>query len=76
LPPIRVHVGGDEMLLDDSLRFVERAAAVGIDARVDVWQGMQHVFPAAVAAFAAARLAVAEIGAFVRDHLGQVEPTQ
>ena len=76
LPPIRVHVGDDEMLLDDSLRFVERAAAVGVDARVDVWQGMQHVFPAAVAAFAAARLAIAQIGAFLSDHLGQVEQTQ
>jgi len=41
-----------------------------------VWQGMQHVFPAAVAAFAAARLAIAEIGAFLSDHLGQVEQTQ
>ena len=31
LPPIRVHVGDDEMLLDDSVRFVERAIAAGVD---------------------------------------------
>jgi len=42
LPPIRVHVGGDEMLLDDSRRYVERAVAAGVDARVDVWKGMAH----------------------------------
>lgn len=29
LPPIRIHVGNDEVLRDDSLRFVERAVATG-----------------------------------------------
>jgi monoterpene epsilon-lactone hydrolase len=29
LPPIRVHVGDDEVLLDDSLHYVERAVAAG-----------------------------------------------
>src|ERR1700730_8026075 len=32
LPPIRVHVGDDEVLLDDSRRYVERAVAAGVDA--------------------------------------------
>jgi len=36
MPPVRIHVGSDEVLLDDSLRYVERAFAAGIDARVDV----------------------------------------
>jgi hypothetical protein len=35
MPPVRIHVGSDEVLLDD-LRYVERAFAAGIDARVDV----------------------------------------
>jgi monoterpene epsilon-lactone hydrolase len=42
LPPIRVHVGDDEVLLDDSVRFVERAVAAGVDARLDVREGMVH----------------------------------
>ena len=42
LPPIRVHVGNDEVLLDDSVRLVERAVVAGVDARLDVWQGMVH----------------------------------
>ncbi|HTE46255.1 MAG TPA: alpha/beta hydrolase, partial [Gemmatimonadaceae bacterium] len=39
LPPIRVHVGDDEVLLDDSRRYVERAVAAGVDAELDVWMG-------------------------------------
>jgi len=31
-----VYVGDDEVLLDDSVRFVERAVAAGVDARLDV----------------------------------------
>src|ERR1700742_1809135 len=37
LPPIRIHVGDDEVLLDDSLRYVRHAVAAKVDARVDVW---------------------------------------
>jgi len=44
LAPIRVHVGNDEVLLDDSVRFVERAVAEGADARLDIWEGMVHGF--------------------------------
>jgi len=33
---VRIHVGSDEVLLGDSLRYVERAFAARIDARVDV----------------------------------------
>src|SRR4029077_10533348 len=46
LPPIRIHVGDDEVLLDDSRRYVERAIAAGVDARLDVWTGMPHGFVA------------------------------
>jgi monoterpene epsilon-lactone hydrolase len=67
LPPIRVHVGEDELLLDDSIRFVERAAAAGVDATVDVWQGMLHVFPASVDRLQAASAALDAIGAFLDE---------
>lgn len=53
LPPIRVHVGDDEVLLDDSVRFVERALAAGVDIRLDVWQGMVHSFLGSVGHLAA-----------------------
>jgi monoterpene epsilon-lactone hydrolase len=42
LPAIRIHAGDDEVLLDDSRRYVERAAAAGVDASLEVWMGMPH----------------------------------
>ena len=40
LPPVRVHVGNDELLRDESLNYVQRAVAAGVDAQVNVWIGM------------------------------------
>ena len=67
LPPIRVHVGDDEVLLDDSRRYVQRAVAAGVDAKLDVWMGMPHGFVTGVHEFDAARQALNAIGAFLRQ---------
>jgi len=69
LPPIRVHVGDDEVLLDDSRRYVERAVAAGVDAALDVWMGMPHGFVADVGLFNAAREALGAVGAFIAERL-------
>jgi monoterpene epsilon-lactone hydrolase len=69
LPPIRIHVGDDEVLLDDSRRYVERAIAAGVDAKLDVWMGMPHGFVANVDRFEAAREAISTIGSFLRERL-------
>jgi monoterpene epsilon-lactone hydrolase len=69
LPPVRVHVGDDEVLLDDALRYVARAIDAGVDARVDVWQGMPHGFASGVGKLAAANQALAAIGAFLAERL-------
>ena len=69
LPPIRIHVGEDEVLLDDARRYVAKAVAAGVDARVEVWQGMLHVFPSSIGQLAAADAALAAIGAFLSDRL-------
>ncbi len=69
LPPVRVHVGEDEVLLDDALRYVERAVDAGVDARLDVWQGMAHGFVSGVGKLAAADQALGEIGAFLAARL-------
>src|SRR5882762_4728373 len=71
LPPIRVHVGDDEVLLDDSRRYVERAVAAGVDAELDVWMGMPHGFVTGIREFAAARQALNAIGAFLTERLLQ-----
>jgi epsilon-lactone hydrolase len=67
LPPIRVHVGDDEVLLDDSRRYVERAVASGVDAELDVWMGMPHGFVTGVGQFDAARQSLNAIGAFLTE---------
>jgi monoterpene epsilon-lactone hydrolase len=66
LPPIRVHVGDDEVLLDDSRRYVERAVAAGVDAELDVWMGMPHGFVTGIGQFEAARQSLDAIGAFLK----------
>jgi monoterpene epsilon-lactone hydrolase len=70
LPPIRVQVGDDEVLLDDSRRYIERAAAASVDARVDVWMGMPHGFVTNIGGFEAAAQALRESGAFLAERLG------
>jgi acetyl esterase/lipase len=65
MPSTRIHVGDDEVLLDDSLRYVERAAAAGVDARADVWIGMSHGFPGSIGRLKAATQALDAMGAFL-----------
>ena len=69
MPPVRIHVGDDEVLLDDSLRYAERAATAGVDARVDVWMGMPHGFPASIGKLKAAAPALDALGAFLTERL-------
>jgi len=67
LPPIRIHVGDDEVLLDDSRRYVERAIAGGVDARLDVWTGMPHGFVASIGTLKAAAQSLDAVGLFLTD---------
>lgn len=69
LPPVRIHVGDAEVLLDDALRFAERAEAGGGVCDVHVWEGMVHVFPANLQMLRAAPEALDDVGAFLRDRL-------
>ena len=70
MPPVRIHVGDDEVLLDDSLRYVERAVAEGVDARVDVWMGMPHGFHGSIGKLKAAAHSLDAVGAFLAERLG------
>jgi monoterpene epsilon-lactone hydrolase len=69
LPPIRIHVGDDEVLLDDSRRYVERAVGAGVDAKVDIWMGMPHGFVTNVGGFNAATQALKASGAFLIERM-------
>ena len=64
--PVLIHVGEDEVLLDDSLRVAERIGAAGSTAEVHVWRGMTHVFLTNTRLRAAAK-ALQLCGEFVRN---------
>jgi len=68
LPPLYMQVGDAEILLDDTLRFAERARAAGIDVTCEVWPEMVHVFQAFAAILPEAQDAIAKIGDFVQAH--------
>jgi epsilon-lactone hydrolase len=69
LPPVRIHVGDDEVLLDDSRRYVQRAVAAGVDARLDIWMGMPHGFVNSIGSVHAANEALRAVGTFLNDLL-------
>lgn len=69
MPSTRIYVGDDEVLLDDSLRYVELVVAAGVDAQADVWMGMPHGFPASIGKLKAAEQALDAIGAFLAERL-------
>ena len=68
-PPVLLHVGEDEILLDDSRRFAQRMSTVGGSAQLHVWEGMVHVFPSNLVFLQAAREALDVLGEFLRFHL-------
>jgi monoterpene epsilon-lactone hydrolase len=69
-PPIQLHVGTSEVLLDDTRRYAEKARAAGVEAEAHVWEGMTHVFPSSVGTLEAAEKALSLLGAFLDERLG------
>jgi acetyl esterase/lipase len=69
LPPILIQVGEDEVLLDDSRRFAEKARDAGVDITLRVGEGMFHCFPVCAPLFPEARQAMNEICDFIKTHI-------
>jgi len=68
LPPTLIHVGRDEVLLDDSVRFAIRARERGSPVECTVFDGMPHIFP--TIPFVPECEAALNVGAeFLRSHL-------
>jgi monoterpene epsilon-lactone hydrolase len=67
LPPLFVQVGGVEILLDDSLQLVRRAAMHGTASALEIWPDMQHFFQIAVGIFPEAGEALARVGRWIQD---------
>lgn len=69
LPPLLAQVGDRETVLDDSRDFVARAKEAGVDATLQVWDHMIHVFQQFPRQLPEARRAIDDIGRFLRRHL-------
>jgi len=73
LPPMLIHAGGDEAMLDDSRKLAERAKDAGAPASFTMFEGMWHVFHTAGMDMPESRKAIDEIGGFVRALYAEAE---
>lgn len=67
LPSILLQVGSREIRLADSTRFAQRAQEAGVDVRLEIEEGVIHVwqmFPA----LPESEQALSRIGRFIREH--------
>jgi len=67
LPPLLIHVGAREILLDDSRRLAEAAAKAGVRVDLRVWPVVPHVWQLAQSFVPEARESLKLAGAFLRD---------
>jgi monoterpene epsilon-lactone hydrolase len=71
LPPLLIHVGSDEIMLDDSVRVADKAKAAGVEVTLEIWEGMWHVWHAFASRLPEAQQAIDTIGVFIRQTLAQ-----
>ena len=64
-----MHVGEDDILLDNSIRYAERLEREGGTVHLHTWAGMMHVFPSNLAILQAANEALDNIGDFLKQQL-------
>lgn len=69
-PPIQLHIGTSEILLDDARRYAERARSAGVEVSLHIWEGMTHVFASSVGTLEAAEKALTLMGSFIGAKLG------
>lgn len=71
LPPMLVLAGGEELLLDDSVRLAQRAKMQGVRAQLEVSAGMVHVWPFYAEWIPEGRAALDRINRFFRSVAGR-----
>ncbi len=69
LPPLLIHVGDSEVLLDDATRMADRARGAGVAVELEVWPEAFHVFQMMVELIPEADEAVARAGAWMAERL-------
>ena len=69
LPPILIHVGSDEILLDDSRFLAEKARQAGTSVDLEIWDNMFHVWHFLAGILPQGRKAIQRIAEFINDHI-------
>ncbi len=70
LPPLLIHVGTDEILLNDSTRLAERASEAGVHVTLEIWPDMWHVWHLFAPYLPEARQAIDRLGRFMQQQVG------
>jgi acetyl esterase/lipase len=70
LPPLLIHAGGDEVMLDDSRIFAERARAAGVEVSFKIYDGMWHVHHGGAPEVPESMQAYSDMAAFIRAQFG------
>lgn len=65
LPPLLIQVGTEEALYDDAITLSRVAHEAGVDATLEVWEGMMHVWHLMAKLIPEGKQAIQAIGAFV-----------
>jgi epsilon-lactone hydrolase len=73
-PSILIQVGSAETLFDDATRFAAVAGAADVPVTLEIWPHMIHAWPLWNAHLEPGRRAIANAGAFIRQHLDASAP--
>lgn len=69
LPPLLIQVGSAEVLLDDATRIADRAKAAGVQADLEVWDEMIHIWQIFAPVLPEGQHAIERLGGFIREHM-------
>lgn len=69
LPPLLIQVGSQEILLNDAERLATAAHKAGVHTRLEVFNGLWHVFQIHSSQLERAAAAVTAAGEYIRGHL-------
>ena len=76
LPPLLIHVGDAEVVLDDSTRVAARAREADVDVTLEVWDEMPHVFHAFAGLLPESDQAIERIGDWLQHRYPAASPAK
>lgn len=68
-PPTFIQAGSAELLLDDAVRFEQRLSEAGVEASLDVWEEMWHVFQSSADKVPESKKALENLQHFLREYM-------